>query len=176
MDIALSSLIPTHEAIRNFSQLEPMIEDVISGLIFDRPTLDSFAAEHNLKPSPLIQISEFEDGDRYIHDGHHRTLSIYMGGRDEIYASEYEINRWTYEQYLEVNFNLNWVTPFDPRTEVRCADLRQWKLAVQGLRKAVSDEETKRFIFKYRDSIVKPRGEIRKIWDICLPHKKVGNT
>ena len=171
MNLSLSSLIPTHGALRNFQQVETMIRFVLEGGVFDRKTLDCFAAEKGIKPSPLIQITEFEDGDRYIHDGHHRALSIYMGGRKEIYESEYETTRWTYEQYLEVNFGQNWVTPFDPRTEVRIADLKQWKQTVAALRTAIDDEATKKFILGCRDSIVKPRDEIRNIKDIFLIYK-----
>ncbi len=176
MTLSLSSLIPTHGALRNFQQVETMVRFVLGGGVFDRKTLDLFAAEKGIKPSPLIQITEFEDGDKYIHDGHHRALSIYMGGREEIYESEYEATRWTYSQYLEVNFGQNWVTPFDPRTEVRIADLKQWKQTVASIRTAIGDEATKKFILGCRDVIVEPRGEIRNIKHICLAYKNRQKT
>ncbi len=45
--------------------------------------------------------------------------------------NEYIINRWTYEEYLEIN-NI-WVTPFDPINEIRIGDLSDFKKQVEKL-------------------------------------------
>ena len=43
------------------------------------------------------------------------------------------MTRWTYGEYLEINFGCGWVTPFDPRTHARKADFASWKQGVIAL-------------------------------------------
>lgn len=108
-----------------------MTDYAARGGVFDRESLDLYAAEWGIRSSPLIQISRFEDGQMYLHDGHHRLYSIWKSGRGKLAASEFFVTDWTYSQYLEVNAQQSWYTPFDPRIEVRLADFRGWKIEVE---------------------------------------------
>jgi hypothetical protein len=40
------------------------------------------------------------------------------------------LTKWSWDDYLAVNFACGWVTPFDPRTHVRTADFITWKQRV----------------------------------------------
>lgn len=80
-----------------------------------------------------IQISRFEDGLLYIHDGHHRTAATFLAGRSLLYPEEYRITDWTYKDYLDINFDAHWVTPYDPRTECRLPDIASFKDHVLGI-------------------------------------------
>ena len=62
-----------------------------------------------------------------IRDGHHRCLATYLGGRAYLRHDEYRIEVYTYEMYAEINFVAGFVTPFDPRTEVRIPDFGSFR-------------------------------------------------
>lgn len=80
-----------------------------------------------MKVSPAIQLTQFEDGCVYIHDGHHRCVATFLGGRHELRADEYELGYWKYNEYLEINPANRWFTPFDPRSHFRIADILAFK-------------------------------------------------
>ena len=65
------------------------------------------------------------------------ALATFLGGRPTLDEKEYEVKTWTYAEYLEINFAVGWVTPFDPRTQVRHADFAHWKKVIQEV--ALSD-------------------------------------
>lgn len=104
-----------------------MTEYVRDKNLWTAENLKTHAAMYGRSPSPLIQISEFEDGRRFVHDGHHRCVATVMAGRMELEDSEYEISKWTYDLYAEVNHKNGWYTPFDPRVHVREADIGGFK-------------------------------------------------
>jgi hypothetical protein len=150
--------------LRDYKQIDSMIAHVQSGGLFTKDVLEGFAKEQGLKTSPLIQISEFEDGQRFIHDGHHRIVSIWLGEREHINDDEYEIKNWKYQDYLDVAFLksdgdwLGWVTPYDPRTEVRMADLADFKKCVHDIFYDAGGEAAARnFIANNKMLYVKPR-------------------
>lgn len=139
----LENLIVTQEDLRNRSQLPAMINFVTNGGIFD---LNSISRDK------LIKLTEFPDGQFYIHDGHHRCYAIWHGGRDYLFESEYVVENWTYEQYNRLHRPV-WCTPFDPRTEVRLADFISLKDKINAL----SEEEALDFIQNNKHLYVKPR-------------------
>lgn len=133
-----------------------MAEYVKNGGTWDKEALQEYADRENVKVSPLINISRFEDGVMYIHDGHHRTLATLLAGRLLLYPTEFKITHWMYEQYLEINFEVGWVTPFDPRTQCRKADLQKFKRYV--IREAKeSPEKAIKLIKKYKLIYAEPR-------------------
>lgn len=135
----LKNLIVTQEEVRPTITLPPMIQFVRDGGFWTLEALLRYASLHGQRLSPLIQLSRFEDGLLYIHDGHHRCVSTHLGGRDHLLESEYVVTDWTYDQYLEVNFANGWYTPFDPRTQVRVADIRPFKGLVRKKLKELED-------------------------------------
>jgi len=152
--------------LRDYDQIDPMVAHVQSGGLFTTDVLEGFAKEQGLKTSPLIQISEFEDGQQFIHDGHHRTVSIWLGGRNHIDDNEYEIKKWKYQDYLDIVFLkpdgkwLGWVTPYDPRTEVRMPDIADFKKCVHDLfynEKAGGEATARNFIENNQMMYAKPR-------------------
>lgn len=128
----LDMLYVTQDDIRDYEALEEMIKWVQSGLAFDAFSLEQYALKIKCKPSPLIRISRFEDGFEYVHDGHHRCVSIWLAGRRYLYESECIITEWTYEQYIDINLDVNWITPFDPRTETRIPNLNYFRKYING--------------------------------------------
>jgi len=129
----IDSLIPMHNRLRNLDQVADMIELVAGGSFFSRTNLDYFAQSKGMKPSPLIKIAVFEDGKEYIHDGHHRLYAIFSGGRNYLHESEFVVERWKYQDYLEINLDQRWYTIFDPRIEVRIENIYNFKRVIEDL-------------------------------------------
>lgn len=144
--IKLSDLNVSQNGLRNVSQIGAMIWFVKKNGFF---TMEEI---HRAAPGPsynsdtkLIQITRFEDGALYIQDGHHRITSIFLGGRDYLRDDEYEITDWKYEDYMTINFKMKWVTPYDPRKEIRMADYQYFKSRVFD-RYVVSEEDAVKYI------------------------------
>lgn len=81
--------------------------------------------EFNAKP--LISLFSLDDGRLYIHDGHHRSMAIYLSGRSYLNPTEYAISPFTFKQLQTANFETGYVTPYDPRVEMRKSDFRIFK-------------------------------------------------
>jgi len=112
----------SQHGLRNVGQLEDMVKFIKRDGRFNK---------EGLSPSgPLIQITRFEDGQLYIQDGHHRLCAIILAGRPFLFGDEYEISDWKYSLYEEINFNVNWVTPYEPRITTREADYGDYKSRV----------------------------------------------
>ncbi len=104
-----------------------MIDFVKSGGFWTIEQLKRYATSTNTYCCFPIQINEFEDGFKCLHDGHHRCVSTYLAGRDYLRRDEYQITCWTYREYLEINHENRWYTPFDPRTHLRTHDISDFK-------------------------------------------------
>ena len=161
--LELEALQVTQDLIRDHEQIDPMVEHVRSGGFFTKEVLEGFAKERGLKTAPLAQISEFEDGQQFIHDGHHRIVSIWLGGRKYISDDEYEIKKWEYKNYSDIVFLrpdggwLGWVTPYDPRTEVRVPDTADFKKHTYNIFHDIGEAEARVFVKDNKVSYVKPR-------------------
>lgn len=107
-----------------------MTEHVLNGGVFTIDNVPAFHPEDSV--FPLVRISRFPDGGLYLHDGHHRAVSIWLGGREYLLPNEYEIQDWdSIERYSEINLKANWVTPVNLKTEVRLPDTRIYKRLIQ---------------------------------------------
>jgi hypothetical protein len=126
-ELRIEELLVSQDGVHTASQIPSMVEHAQNGGVFNRSFLDDWAWVHNIKPAPLIKITFFPDGVKLIQDGHHRTLSIYMGGLEIIHPEEYFVEHWNYDDYLKINPKRKWVTPYDPRTQVRQADFKEYK-------------------------------------------------
>lgn len=128
----VSDLRVTQSSIRNPVRVGEMVEFVRNGGVF---TLDHVAEFHQGEGVfPLISISRFPDGSVYVHDGHHRTLSAHIAGRDWLLPEEYTVRDWdSLDRYNEVNLSAGWVTPLDLESEVRVPDVYAFKSAVLSM-------------------------------------------
>lgn len=138
----LYKILVSQATIRDVEQVRRMVEHVFNGGDWTREALDKYAQENNCRPAPLIQISEFPDGVQMIQDGHHRTISTIIAGKQFLKDEEVEVTSWTYEAYTQIDFtDWKWVTPFDPRTHNRVADFMEFK--VTALKMAETDGHEK---------------------------------
>lgn len=99
--IPISELVVTQFGYRADSQVEAMIYFVSHG--------GEFSA------TPKVALFELDDGRLYIHDGHHRSMAIYLSGRDCLLPTEYVLTKNTFAALQSVNFDVGYVTPYDPR-------------------------------------------------------------
>lgn len=130
----INRLFVTQHKLRYLDQLSQMVKFIREeGIWNEAALLEHARLYHPGRVSPLIQISRFPDGQDYIHDGHHRIITTWLGGRPFLLPEEYEITKWTYDEYLEINLPKGWMTPFDPRTHCRRPDLHEFKNSVRSM-------------------------------------------
>jgi len=149
--------------IRNLDQIPAMIEHVQSGGYFDDKSLEEYASKMNIRKAPIMEIAEFEDGKKMIHNGHHRAISIWLGGRDFFTEDEFYIKPWTYADYEDIVTHdsdgnwMGWVTPFDVRTESRVCDLSSFKRKVKDIHEGINEEEAIDYINKNKHQYAKKK-------------------
>lgn len=133
----IDKLIVTQCGLRNIDQLSGMINFVKNGGYFTTSSLEEYSKETGLYQAPLIKLAVFNDVSEtkknpYVEDGHHRIISCLLGGRETLREDEYEVVFWdTINDFLDINFDCNWVTPYDPRIEFRYPDYSIFKDEVQ---------------------------------------------
>lgn len=140
--LKIEDLVVTQNGFRNPDQIQEMVAYVADGGIFDTQSLSEHSDGRDVR---LINLVKFEDGRIFIHDGHHRVAAIYLGGRKFLSSDEYTIKSWKYEDYKTINFQVGWVTPYDPRIEVRIPDYFFFKEEV-ARRLESSEAEARWFI------------------------------
>lgn len=145
--IDLNKLIPTQNDIRNYDSVQQMLSKLEAG-----------------ETLPPIIVKELDDGKLYIHDGMHRACALWLHGVRELPESGYILKQFTYNQFLETNLKVGWVTPLDLHTECRKSDLYYWKNAVAEIQRCVLNNEilVERFIRRHTD-VYK---ETREVWSI----------
>jgi hypothetical protein len=128
----IKDLLVLQAGLRHTNDIWTMANYVKNGGFWNQSYLDNYAKEKGLvKSSPLISISQFEDGLMYVHDGNHRAVSVFLGGRKYLREDEYILSNWKYSQYLEIAPENGWFTPFDPRVHVRTPDFAAFKEEVK---------------------------------------------
>jgi hypothetical protein len=160
--LKIEDLLVTQNVLRNFKQIDGMVEHVNHSGLWNIRALNEFNQDF---VEPLIAISEFPDGKRYIRDGHHRCFATLLSGREYLANDEYVITPMTYEQYMSVNFDVAWVTPFDPRNQVRLSDFMDFKKLVMYMRSDHSDEEVIEYIRQNKFKYMCPR-TMNNIYDM----------
>lgn len=129
--IDLDLLEVTHNDLRRHDVICEMIEHVANGGFWNAEALAEYISKnprHAGRVSPLIQLSQFEDGRIFIHDGHHRSVSICLAGRTFLHDSEYVLTKWKYVDYTEISHKNGWYTPFDPRVHCRTPNFAKFKV------------------------------------------------
>jgi hypothetical protein len=162
----LTKLLVSQNEIRHkTAYLLNMVECVRVGRVFDKKTLNAHTELFQDRPNPpLISINRFPDGVLMIHDGHNRAVACCLGGRDYFDDSEYFIKDYTYEDYMALEPQHDWFTPFDPRIEVRQAEFGKYKeLARRIYRKR--PELLVDFVSRFRYCYCLPR-EIRSVKEL----------
>lgn len=170
--LLIADLATSHNRLRNKAALEEMTKYVASGGFWTEEYLREYALRNNIRQSPIIQISRFDDGWQMIHDGHHRIGATHMAGRTYLRADEFNITDWTYSSYLEICHENNWYTPFDPRTYCRKADFAAFKkLARERFLSGEKQEIIHEWILSNSDLYVEPRGvqNISELIEVCFP-------
>lgn len=148
----IDSLIVTQNSVRSTDNISLMAKHVENGGLWDRQSLERYSREQRTKVSPLIQISQFEDGRRFIHDGHHRTIATVLGKRNHLNPEEFEVTLWQYKDYNVLSPENGWFTPFDPRTHIRLGDFLEYKKLAKDAykRKLLSNEWVKEIEYLYK--------------------------
>lgn len=156
-DILIDELMIMQHNLRNFDQIHDMIDYIAKGGFWTKESLAEFAVKlHHERVCPLMEIVFFPDGKKMVHDGHHRLVSTYLGGRKYIRGDEYVMKMWKYDDYLHINFDNRWVTPFDPRTHVRVADIGNFKKIALELSK-IDPAEAEIYIRARQNTYVETR-------------------
>ena len=158
MKLRIANLLVMQHLPRNPSQIPEMVDYVKNGGLWTPSVLTKWSKEHDERESPLINLTRFRDDNSYaIHDGHHRIISTWLGGRAYLLREEYEVQEYNYAEYLEINFGKTWVTPFDPRTHVRIPDIREFKRKAMSLRDSDGEEAAIEFILANQNDYIEAR-------------------
>lgn len=153
----INDLIPTHNELRSPSVLEYFRQQIKAG--------------KKLQPIELIKVRHYPSYDHriYIHDGHHRAVAAKLERLETLSPDEYNIREVPYTDYLQINFDVGWVTPFDLMSEVRKADFFDFKNEVMDMWKyrfylvdRIKVRSISRFIESNRNRYVEPR----KVWSV----------
>lgn len=166
LQIDIAALIPMQDGFRrSIHTLRKMLEFVRQGGMYDPDTL---RCRESGRMAPVV-LNRFEDGKIYIHDGVHRAATILAGREGAVLqAEEYRIDSYSYREYDEINIDAGYLTPFDPRQEVRVADLRRFQSRV---RKVIeSGRDLKQFILDHRQLYARPRQPYHASLDLMVRH------
>ena len=150
-------ILTTQHSVRNGWQIPGMSKFIKAGGYFNRKSLDEFAKKNGNRPSPLVQINEFEDGVKALLDGHHRGIGILEGNRDFFNDDEIEVKHYTYKEFTDIVFLnpdsswMGWVTPFDPRNSIRFAETKAFKDRVKDIYKTQSPQHAIHYILTNKD-------------------------
>lgn len=114
--ISISTLNVTQSYIRDPSQIRGMIE-----YLWEHSNFSDLERK--------IVIKEFDDGELYIHDGHHRILALYMAFSWDarLHEDEFILKSFKYEDFQKINWSCGWITPFNLREETRLPCVKEWK-------------------------------------------------
>jgi hypothetical protein len=146
--VPIAGLRITQGSLRTAAQMTDLIEHVATGG-------DWSEAE------TAVQLVRFEDGELFLRDGHHRCVATLAAGRRaHLLPSEYVLEEWRYEQWSRPNLSLRppFITPYDPRTEIRVSDLGAHRQAVQAVLEAEGSAAAKAYIERHRAAYLMPRG------------------
>lgn len=115
--LLIENLIPTHNEVRDPPSIARFLEMLREG-------------KNYKEQSRPISINDFGDGLLYVRDGHRRLCAAMLTGKNTLEEGEYEVERYTYENYARPNPANGWFTPFDPRESCRLADFGEFKQEV----------------------------------------------
>ena len=148
--LELASLRVTQVSLRTLRQMADLIEHLAGG-----GDWGCVATEE------AIQIVRFEDGELFLRDGHHRCVASLAAGRKALDPFEYKLEDWRYSSWAAPNLETGFITPYDPRTEIRVADLAPHRAAVDAVVSARGRPAAEEYIMANRESYLVPGGRHR---------------
>lgn len=169
--IKLNDLYVTQATLRYIDNLPAMIEHVKDHGMWNVRVLKKWAKEHGCTQTNVIQITHFEDDVYFLHDGHHRAVTTWIAGRKYLHDAEYHIKDMLYSQYADINFEVGWFTPYDPRHEMRFPDVKPFKTEVRKLLEDDPDEAVE-FIKKNKYKYCRPH-KLMKVPELALNVEKL---
>ncbi len=147
----LSDLFITQRDLRHPEVLPKWENLVMTGKIFSEAPIK-------------IKISCFPDGKMFVRDGHHRCVSIHRSGRTWLDPLEFDYEFWgSYESWMHPNLERDWITPFDPRIELRLGNLSDFKKAFANF---WHPDDQMAFIGQNRQMYCRPREGIYTVTDL----------
>ena len=111
--VLIKQLIPTHNRLRDPESVNWWRE--------------RFRRGHYARTKSPIMLVYFGGDDYLLHDGHHYAYGLYLEDGPEGEIHDFEVLDLSWVDYTSVNFAQRFVTPFDPRTEVRLPDFFDFK-------------------------------------------------
>jgi hypothetical protein len=156
----VKDLLVTQNVIRSWDIIDGMINHLKNGGNWSSEEIERYAG----RKCPLIQLTKFPNGGFAIHDGHHRIVSTFLSGRLFLHPNEYEITELKRQDYMKINLNKGWVTPFNVHIEVRLPDFLEYKAEVLKLAKIDRNKATK-FIRANKNRYAEHR-EAHNIFDV----------
>lgn len=140
----------------NAEELERMHVFVRNGGTFDKASLQTYdnartglIAISKVPSADPSNATRAKDGHYYfIRDGLHRCCVISLS-RDHLRDGEYVIEDRAIEDFALPNFECGWVTPFDPRRQVRKNDFYDYKKRVLSMIGNKSESEIFDYIFSH---------------------------
>jgi hypothetical protein len=139
-ELDIATIMTTQNDLRNVWQIRRMIDYIEAGGFFTSVDLQRYEDMKGGQERPsMISLSRFPDDILMAHDGHHRLVSMYLGGRRLLRGDEYRVKEFSYLDYTEPNLANGWMTPFDPITEIRLCEFGPFKREVGRLMKETPD-------------------------------------
>lgn len=115
--IQIADLLPTHNELRKVSTMCRLIGAVEKNF--------------NLGKVHLVHLTDVDK--IIIQDGHHRLVAYYFVGYNFVGPSNYKMSQMTVDDYLDINLDAEWTTPYNPITHVRKADFGDYKNSILAL-------------------------------------------
>ena len=148
-ELELAPLRVTQIALRNERQMTDLIEHAASGGSWYR---DGEAEQD------LVKVVRFEDGELFLRDGHHRCIASLAGGRPTLRPTEYVIEDWEYSAWAAPNMTTGFITPYDPRRNIRQADLEAHREAVAQIVRDEGEDAAAAYIMAHPENYLAPGG------------------
>ncbi|KAL6040227.1 ParB domain-containing protein [Balamuthia mandrillaris] len=149
----LQRLTVTQSGIRDVETCTKMAEFVAGGGSFSFDNMKRHSAQvfhqqardkeiRKSRPAQpkLVLLACLPDGQVYVWDGHHRVAAIYLGRREELLQEEYYLFDCSYTFVNSPHLAQWYLTPHDPRTEIRVAEFGSYKKTIAKLLKGKNDK------------------------------------
>jgi len=118
---------------------------------------------------PLVCVARFieEPQKLYVYDGHHRMIAILLAGRKILLDDEFEFVEGSYAKCRKIDWDEKFVTPFDPRTECRLPNFREFKASALEIFDTGDIHAATEYVIKNHSMYMRPRGRIISTTDLA---------